>query len=108
MDPSLPGCTPVSHYLPADIKNDLDVAREMERIHSLFFTNMEKLEKIQGQYKVMACVDMLLLYVCLLPYFILQNKFITLITNSLLMINKIVLFAKSLIITQWLFIMIII
>ncbi|XP_014677498.1 PREDICTED: ras GTPase-activating protein 3-like [Priapulus caudatus] len=41
-----PGCTPVTGGLAANIKVSIDVDREIERIHSLFVENMEKLERM--------------------------------------------------------------
>ena len=51
-----PGCTPVTNGLPSDIKFDIDTDRELEKIHSLFFQNIEKLENIQGGYQTICAV----------------------------------------------------
>ncbi|XP_070539027.1 ras GTPase-activating protein 3-like [Ptychodera flava] len=40
------GCTPVTGGLAAGIKIDIDVDRELERIHSIFFMHLETLEKL--------------------------------------------------------------
>ena len=48
-DPGAMGCSSVTGWLPADIKIDIDSDREMERIHSLFFDSIEKLENLQGK-----------------------------------------------------------
>ncbi|XP_064614886.1 ras GTPase-activating protein 3-like isoform X2 [Liolophura sinensis] len=47
-DPSAKGCTPVTGGLSVgEIKKDIDIDREIEKIHSLFLTNREKLEALQ-------------------------------------------------------------
>ena len=58
-DAVAPGCAAVSGGLPADIRIDLDTDREMERIHSLFFNTMEKLEKMQGTPVFLQCLSSL-------------------------------------------------
>ena len=48
-DPSSEGCEPVSGGIPVtNIKLVIDTDREVEKIHSLFLQNMEKLEAMQG------------------------------------------------------------
>lgn len=43
------GCSPVSGGLPiTDIQVSIDSDREVEKIHSHFLTNREKLEAMQG------------------------------------------------------------
>lgn len=45
-----PGCCPVSTTgVPVDIKVHIDSDREMERIHSLFLSNTEKLDTLMSQ-----------------------------------------------------------
>lgn len=44
------GCKPVSPT-PADITVNIDADREVERIHSLFLSNMNKLEQLEGMLR---------------------------------------------------------
>ncbi|KAL8612234.1 hypothetical protein ACOMHN_028931 [Nucella lapillus] len=47
-DPNAEGCSPVSGgVLATEIQVDIDSDRELEKIHSLFLTHMEKLDTIQ-------------------------------------------------------------
>ncbi|XP_077988011.1 ras GTPase-activating protein 3-like [Glandiceps talaboti] len=39
-----PGCTPVTGDVLADIQIDIDVDRELERLHSLFFSHIDTME----------------------------------------------------------------
>ncbi|XP_076453641.1 ras GTPase-activating protein 3-like [Babylonia areolata] len=48
VDPNTEGCTPVSGGVPvSDIQVDIDPDRELEKIHSLFLSHMERLDAIQ-------------------------------------------------------------
>lgn len=43
------GCCPVTGGLPVtEIQVDIDPDRELEKIHSLFLTHMERLDAVQG------------------------------------------------------------
>ncbi|KAH3807045.1 hypothetical protein DPMN_135378 [Dreissena polymorpha] len=47
------GCTPVSGpQPPTDVTIDIDTDRQMEKIHAIFFSNMEKMEAMQGMGNV--------------------------------------------------------
>ncbi|GFS09451.1 Ras family protein [Elysia marginata] len=48
MEQTATGCTPVTGGLPlADIQTDIDSDREVEKIHSLFLTEIDKLDALQ-------------------------------------------------------------
>lgn len=51
IESSCEGCTPVSGGLHAtDIQVSIDSDREVEKIHSQFLANREKLEAMQGRH----------------------------------------------------------
>jgi hypothetical protein len=45
-----PGCSDVSGGLEVGLQMDLDPDRELQRIHSLFITHMERLERLRCNY----------------------------------------------------------
>ena len=50
MDASAAGCCPVTGGVPVtDIQVDIDLDRELERVHSLFLAHMDRLDALQGQ-----------------------------------------------------------
>ena len=49
---SSPGCTPVSHLPLTNVQVDIDSDREIEKIHALLLQNMDKLENMQGTFRV--------------------------------------------------------
>ena len=55
-DHSHEGCTPVSGGLAiTDIQVNIDSDREVEKIHSQFLSNREKLEAMQGNLQSLYC-----------------------------------------------------
>lgn len=46
-----PGCSDVSRGLEAGLQMNLDPDRELQRIHSLFIANMDKLTRLRSNYK---------------------------------------------------------
>jgi hypothetical protein len=44
------GCSDVSGGLEVGLQMDLDPDRELQRIHSLFITHMERLERLRCNY----------------------------------------------------------
>lgn len=50
-DHSTLGCTPVTGGLQlTDIQPDIDSDREVEKIHSLFLTEIDQLDQLQGKF----------------------------------------------------------
>lgn len=50
VDQSAAGCSPVTGGVPVtEIQVDIDQDRELERIHSIFLSHMDKLDALQGR-----------------------------------------------------------
>lgn len=43
-----PGCCPVTACVPADIRVCIDSDREIERMHTIFLSHMDTLDKLRG------------------------------------------------------------
>ncbi|KAJ9588758.1 hypothetical protein L9F63_017945, partial [Diploptera punctata] len=65
-----PGCSDVSRGLEAGLQMNLDPDRELQRIHSLFMSHMERLDKLKDACE---CQAVYTGDICFLPSFIIED-----------------------------------